>query len=236
LTLGGYLWGYSSHSMDPLSPTLGLENLTTIQINDLIEKSGADDHALILPATWDSLSVEQRTELLNGDVETLSSAEAVLFLGENESLPADWDAMTTEQRATALGNEDAGTASQFHGGDNELISAVERIPRTIAFTVLAFTQMFSVMSIHAGDRASFFRVWFSSNPLLLWSIVSTFILQLAVIYVPFLQIAFQTAPLNVSEIVVAFALGAVVLFAAELEKVLFRDRVRAEDAALAPAA
>ena len=101
------------------------------------------------------------------------------------------------------------------------IGAVERIPRTIAFTVLAFTQMFSVMSIHAGDRDSFFRVWFSTNQLLFWAIVSTFILQLAVIYVPFLQDAFRTAALAPIEIIVSVVLGAVILFAAEAEKVLF---------------
>ncbi|NJN00209.1 MAG: hypothetical protein HC793_00540 [Aquincola sp.] len=81
-----------------------------------------------------------------------------------------------------------------------------------------------MMSVHAGDRESFFRVWFKSNPLLMWAIVSTFLLQLAVIYVPFLQDAFRTASLAPVEILVASALGAVVLFGAELEKVVFRRR------------
>ena len=233
LTLGGYLWGYSAHNMDPLSGTLGVEKLNRAEVVELIEKSGVDN--LTLPASWDSLSMDERTLLLNGRVESLNSAEASSFLGENETLPADWDTLTPEQRATALGFEEDGAAAQFHGGDNQIISAVERIPRTIAFTVLAFTQMFSVMSIHAGDRTSFFRVWFSSNPLLLWAIVSTFILQLAVVYVPFLQVAFQTAPLSALEIGVAFLLGAVVLFAAEIEKSLFSGRVK-EDTTLAPAA
>jgi P-type Ca2+ transporter type 2C len=232
LTLGGYLWGYASHNMDPLSNTLGLEKLNSTEIADLIEKSG--EHHVTLPANWDSLSMDEKSQLLNGRVETLSSADAVFFVGENKTLPADWDSMTVEQRAAFLGHEAEGAAARFEGGDNEVISAVERIPRTIAFTVLAFTQMFSVMSIHAGTRTSFFRVWFSSNPLLFWSIVSTFVLQLLVIYVPFLQDAFRTAPLNPAEIFSSFLLGAVVLFAAEIEKSLLSGRPE-QDPDLAPA-
>ncbi|MCA9914520.1 MAG: cation transporting ATPase C-terminal domain-containing protein, partial [Anaerolineae bacterium] len=98
----------------------------------------------------------------------------------------------------------------------------ERIPRSIAFTILAFTQMFEVMAIHAGDRASFFRTGFKSNRLLLWAVISTFVLQLIVLYVPFMQASFDTAALSASEMLISFLLGAVVLFAVELEKIYNR--------------
>ena len=99
---------------------------------------------------------------------------------------------------------------------------VERIPRSIAFTILAFTQMFEVMAIHAGDHSSFFRQGFKSNRLLLWAVLSTFALQLIVLYVPFMQASFETAPLNLTQMIVAFVLGSVILFAVEIEKYLNR--------------
>ncbi len=219
LTLGGYLWAYSSHNMDPLSSTLGIEKLDRAEVVQLIEKSS--EHHVMIPAAWDSFTVAQRADLLTGHVEMLNREEGYFFLGENQTLPENWDSLTPAERTSTLSHEKDGAATKFEGGDNHVIRAVERIPRTIAFTVLAFTQMFSVMSIHAGDRESFFRVWFKSNPLLFWSILSTFVLQLAVIYVPVLQDAFRTSSLSVTELIITFALGAVILFAAELEKVLF---------------
>jgi Ca2+-transporting ATPase len=88
--------------------------------------------------------------------------------------------------------------------------------------VLAFTQMFEVMAIHAGDRLSFIKVRFKTNRWLFWAVLSTFILQLLVIYVPVLQVTLDTAPLSLTELVVASILGAVVLVAVEIEKALMR--------------
>ena len=55
------------------------------------------------------------------------------------------------------------------------LNQAERIPRTLAFTVLAFTQMFQVVAIHAGDRVSFFQAGFKGNPLMFWAVLSTFV-------------------------------------------------------------
>jgi Ca2+-transporting ATPase len=79
------------------------------------------------------------------------------------------------------------------------------------------------MGIHAGDRASFFRTGFKGNRLLLWAVLSTFVLQLIVLYVPFMQESFETAALSGVEMLVCFLLGAVILFAVELEKVFNRN-------------
>ena len=88
--------------------------------------------------------------------------------------------------------------------------------------MLALTQMFEVMAIHAGDRSSFFRVWFRSNRGLFWAVISTAILQILVIYVPFLQTTFETVPLDMGEILVAIVAASVILFGVEIEKVLIR--------------
>ncbi len=111
----------------------------------------------------------------------------------------------------------------------ELLEQTQRIPRTIAFTVLAFTQMFEVMGIHAGDRASFFRTWFKGNNLLFWAVISTFILQLIVVYVPFFQNLFHTSAMSFTHMIVTFVAGSVILFAVELEKVVIRRELEADE-------
>ena len=57
-----------------------------------------------------------------------------------------------------------------------------------------------------------------------WAVVSTFALQLAVIYIPFLQATFETVALTLTEIGVAIAISSVVLWVIELEKVVLRMR------------
>ncbi len=182
LTLGSYVWGYSSIGLDAFSPSLALE---TLERAALVQLAGEE----VVPQQWDSWSDEQQ----------------VAFLG--------------------VGEFEAGSQFLEEGGiqpGRELLNRVERLPRTIAFTVLAFTQMFEVMAIHAGDRSSFFRTGFKGNRLLFWAVLSTFILQLIVIFVPFVQELFDTGALTLTQMIVTFCVGSVVLFAVELEKVVIR--------------
>lgn len=130
------------------------------------------------------------------------------------STPAGWDSMSETERRTYLQT----TAADNHEGESEIVGQADRIPRTIAFTVLALGQIFHVMSIHAGDKRSFFRVWFSENRFMLWAVLSTFILQLAVIYLPFLQYTFETYPVRLPEMIAAVLIASVMLFGAEAEK------------------
>ncbi len=141
-----------------------------------------------------------------------------------EMVPENWDELTEEERIEVILPETEGDGEEivFEEEGGGLTGLAERIPRSIAFTILAFTQMFEVMAIHAGDRASFFRTGFKSNRLLLGAVISTFILQLIVLYVPFMQASFDTASLSATEMLVCFLLGAVILFAVELEKVYNR--------------
>ena len=137
----------------------------------------------------------------------------------NVSVPADWDAMTTEERSTYLHNE---SASSEHGGEGGILGTAETLPRTLAFTVLALGQIFHVLSIHAANR-SFFAVGFSHNRFLLWSVVATVLLQLAVIYLPFLQGLFGTYPLTLAELVLALALASVLFWMIEVPKLFRRE-------------
>jgi magnesium-transporting ATPase (P-type) len=146
-----------------------------------------------------------------------------------ESLPvstATWDAATPEHRIELLHGQSAEgeeEAVAHEGASEGIVGLVERVPRSIAFTILAFTQMFEVMAIHAGDHDSFFRTGFKSNRLLLWAVLSTFALQLIVLYVPFMQTSFETTTLSATQMLVSCILGSVVLFAVEIEKYLNRS-------------
>jgi Ca2+-transporting ATPase len=150
------------------------------------------------------------------------SSERLANLVGEELVPANWDELSQQERAEIL-LESETEARGTEEGSEGIIGEAERFPRTVAFTVLALGQIFHVMAIHAGDRVSFFKVWFNKNPLLLGAVISTFLLQLVVIYVPFLQATFETRPLGGGELLAATALASVILFAVEIEK-YFRRR------------
>jgi magnesium-transporting ATPase (P-type) len=157
--------------------------------------------------------------------ENLSRA-TLIDMAHNEALvPLDWDDLTVESRVAILQGELAtAEAEGGHGGGDGLLDILESIPRTIAFTVLALGQMTHVAGIHAGDSTSFFRVWFKKNKLLLWAILSTFVLQLLVIYTPFLQGVLDTYPITATEFLTSMGLAMIVLFATEADRIFFAQK------------
>ena len=104
-------------------------------------------------------------------------------------------------------------AAAIHGGSTHW--------RTMAFTVLTLAQLAHVLAIRS-ERESLFRQGITSNLPLLGAVVFTFALQLAVLYVPFMNAALNTDPLTAVELVFSLALAAVVFFAVEAEKWLVR--------------
>ncbi|MDZ4770378.1 MAG: cation-translocating P-type ATPase [Chloroflexota bacterium] len=141
--------------------------------------------------------------------------------------PEDWDTLTVEERRALLMNattSEGAPAGEGEGSNNELVGAAERIPRTIAFTVLALGQLFHVLAIHAGDTRSFFQVGFTSNQFLLFAVVLTLLLQLAVIYLPFMQTIFETYPIGIVELALSVLIASLVLVAIEIEKLVMRPR------------
>ncbi len=160
---------------------------------------------------------------------------AMVELAGEEAVPQDWDNWTDQQQVAFLGEavDEAGAQFLEHEGDDtsgdpgrELLNLVERVPRTMAFTVLAFAQMFQVMAIHAGDGTSFFRAGFKGNHLLFLAVLSTFVLQLIVVFVPFVQTLFDTRSLNLTQMATGCAIASLVLFAVEFEKLIVRRRQR----------
>jgi magnesium-transporting ATPase (P-type) len=96
--------------------------------------------------------------------------------------------------------------------------------RTVAFTTLVLAQLWNCFNARS-DRASFVDHLFT-NPLLWVAIAVSLALQVAVVHVPVLNEAFETTPLSLGAWALCAALGATVLVAGELTKVVLRRRAR----------
>lgn len=93
--------------------------------------------------------------------------------------------------------------------------------QTMVFTVLTLSQLAHALAIRS-DRDSLLRQGLLSNRPLLGAVILTLGLQLAVIYLPFFQPIFNTAPLSLAELAICLVLPLVVFFAVEVEKALVR--------------
>lgn len=89
--------------------------------------------------------------------------------------------------------------------------------QTMVFTVLTLGQMAHLMGIRS-ETEPLWRLGLGSNRPLLGAVLLTFALQMAIIYVPFLNPIFKTAPLTIAELVLCLGAAAVVLVVVELEK------------------
>ena len=96
--------------------------------------------------------------------------------------------------------------------------------QTVVFTVLTISQLFHSLAVRS-ESTSIFSIGLFSNLPMLGAISLTVLLQLAVIYTPFLNSIFYTQPLPLYDLLVCFAVSAVVLFAVEIEKWLVRRGV-----------
>jgi len=93
--------------------------------------------------------------------------------------------------------------------------------RTLVFYTLTMFQMFNVLAIRV-ERESVFKAGFFKNRFLIAAVLSTILLQLIVIYVPFFQGAFETISLSWIELVLATLVASSLFFAVELEKFISR--------------
>lgn len=95
--------------------------------------------------------------------------------------------------------------------------------QTIVFNVICLSQMGHVLAIRS-EKQSFVSLGIFSNKLLIWSVALVVLLQLAIIYVPFLQPVFHTEALTLTELMVSIGASCLVFVAVEIEKVIFRRR------------
>lgn len=95
--------------------------------------------------------------------------------------------------------------------------------QTMVFTTLTLAQMGNALAIRSNID-SIFTIGWLSNKLMLGAVLLTFVLQLALIYVPFLQNFFSTKALPLNDLLIALAASSVVFFAVEIEKWVRRQR------------
>jgi Ca2+-transporting ATPase len=87
--------------------------------------------------------------------------------------------------------------------------------RTIAFTIVVIFELYLALNCRS-EKKSFLQLGWSgitANKLLLASIVGGVIMQLAIVYVPFLQPIFHTTALNTGDLLIVAVCSALGIFA-----------------------
>ena len=95
--------------------------------------------------------------------------------------------------------------------------------QTLLFTTLIFAQLALALEVRS-EEDSIFKIGLFSNPSMVWAILSTVVLQLLVIYVPFFQAIFGTSPLNFQQLLVALLASLAVIVVVEIWKWVLRRR------------
>jgi Ca2+-transporting ATPase len=92
---------------------------------------------------------------------------------------------------------------------------------TMVFTILSISQMGQAMAARS-NRESLFKQGIFGNKQLVGAVLLTLALQMAVIYVPFLQDIFSTQALTIKELLLCLGLSSIVFWAVEIEKYIKR--------------
>jgi P-type Ca2+ transporter type 2C len=97
-----------------------------------------------------------------------------------------------------------------------------RYAQTMAFTTLLFFSLFTVFNARSDERSAFSGMF--ANTWLWGAVGLSLLLQVAVIYVPFLQQAFSTVSLSAGDWLFCAAVASSVLWLRELSKAVMRAR------------
>ena len=92
--------------------------------------------------------------------------------------------------------------------------------RTAGFTVLVVAQLFNCLNSRAERTSAFYGLF--SNRRLWLAIIGSLALQVAVLYVPMLNRAFETTPLTGADWALCTAMASSVLWMSELKKLVSR--------------
>ncbi|MDR1943728.1 MAG: calcium-translocating P-type ATPase, PMCA-type [Synergistaceae bacterium] len=109
-------------------------------------------------------------------------------------------------------------AAYYIGTRTSLVNAGRQLGETMAFAVLATSQLVHAMNIRS--TFSLFKIGFFSNPYMVKAILTSFLLMIAVLCVPFLQQAFELVSMNAREWLIVIALSLSPLVASELAKAM----------------
>jgi P-type Ca2+ transporter type 2C len=97
-----------------------------------------------------------------------------------------------------------------------------RYAHTMAFTTLVFFSLFTVFNARSDEQSAFVGLF--SNHWLWGAVLLSLLLQVAVIYIPFLQQAFSTVSLSAGDWLFCLAVASSVLWLREVSKVMTRAR------------
>ena len=95
--------------------------------------------------------------------------------------------------------------------------------RTAAFIVLSCAQLFHSFNCR-NEKESIFKIGFFTNKKLILAVVISFLLQMVVVYVPFLQKIFKTENLGMFDWVLVITVSSFPLWAMEIVKIFKRRR------------
>jgi Ca2+-transporting ATPase len=95
--------------------------------------------------------------------------------------------------------------------------------QTMVFTTLALLQLGHALAVRS-ERQSLFSMGLRSNPWIGWAVGVSAAAQLATVYVPALQDAFDTESLTLPQLAVVLVLSSTAFIAVEIEKALDRRR------------
>ncbi|RYF42989.1 MAG: cation-translocating P-type ATPase [Comamonadaceae bacterium] len=96
--------------------------------------------------------------------------------------------------------------------------------RTACFTTLVFAHLFNCFNARSETASAFHRMF--SNPWLWGAVALSGALQLAVVHLPVLNLAFGTVALSLEQWLVCVAMGSAVLWFGELRKLIHRALVK----------
>ena len=91
--------------------------------------------------------------------------------------------------------------------------------QTMMFSGIAFAQMWQALATRSF-RDSVFKTGIFTNKVMFYMIVLTFFMQLAALYIPFLQVFLSTQPLTLNELLICIGVSGLVLLETEIEKAI----------------
>jgi magnesium-transporting ATPase (P-type) len=97
-----------------------------------------------------------------------------------------------------------------------------KVARTAGFSTLVFAQLFNALNARSETASAFHGLF--ANAWLWGAIALSVVLQVAVVEIPFLQVAFGTASMDPIHWLVCVALASVVLWFDEVRKLVLRGR------------
>lgn len=99
-------------------------------------------------------------------------------------------------------------------------TAEEAVWRTMLFSTLVFGQLFFTFCVRSGK--SLFKQKFNENPYMIGAVAIGFLLQVAVIYLPFLNGIFGTVALSFKELMISLGFSTFILWVYEVVKLIKR--------------